>query len=1039
MPSKRPANQWPSPEPLRIRRSMSRSYLYSLIVMAVLPVFVLASLWIADLQREFEQRSEAWRRTYVETQKKTLMRQVGDVLDNLAFESASIETAQRLQLKLEVDNSIAQLDSLLREKGVVRSREQLLARARDLLAPLRFGGGSDHFFIHTLAGTAVLMPAYPQWQGQDISDRRDANGVDFVARLKALARAGGEGYLEVWYAALPGRVGPDSSRPAPLATIGNAYLTTQYIRYYAPLDIYVGAVGYMDDMLVAVQREELARLASAAADESILTVIDHHGSILLDRRRLAGSIDSPAPVDAAYWQQLRSADPPGGFLRSERTRANSDKPAPVLVVVRDYPGWKWRVAATFFLDNLELDIAGQRAALQQRIERRIAQIGITVLALIAVAALIALRLAQRTREAMRRFESFFTAASASSSTIDIARLPFIEFEQLAVDANRMIEQRTRIETELRQSEQRFEMALNASGSHLWDMNLVDYSIVMNGSLNRQLGYPETSALFDAGQWQDLVHPDDLNAVMASMGQLLVPAGQYGIEFRARHSDGTYRWMLARGAAVEFDAIGNPTRALGTIIEITDRKRMEQELVAARIAAEDANHAKSQFLSSISHELRTPLNGVLGYAQILLRDQSISAEHRHNLRAIESCGQHLLTLINDVLDLAKIESGRIDIDEQPCDLYELLDNVGNIVRERVESKGLAYRLEIARAVPAVIRTDAVKLRQILVNLLGNAVKFTARGSVTLRVAVGRHGSELLFAVEDTGVGIAEEKQREIFFPFHQVGQVAGGTGLGLPISQRLCEAMGGQLRVRSAMGAGSCFSFNLPMKISARALMPAAPHAENRFIDTAGQALTVMVADDNQINRQVLAGMLRASGIAIVEAENGQEALDQLHACARKGRPLPLVLMDVRMPVMDGFTATRAIKADPILRDTVVIAVSASVFPDVVTRMREEGCDDFVSKPVRIGVLLEVVAKYLRLPLRAVAEPQVAARAARLPSTLLQNLRAALAVGDIETLRAALPTLRTTPELDTWVREFEQRLDHFDIEAVRELLTEAAAH
>ena len=1017
------------PETLRIKRSMSRSYLYSLIVMAVLPVFVLASLWIADLQREFEQRSEAWRRTYVETQKRALTRQVGDVLDNLAFESANIEAAQRLQLKLEVDNGIAQLDSLRREKGVNRSREQMLARARELLAPLRFGGGRDHFFIHSLDGTAILMPAYPDWQGQDISGRRDANGIDFVARFQALARAGGEGYLEVWYAALPGR-----SSPAP--TVGNAYLTTQYIRYYAPLDIYVGAVGYIDDMLLAVQREELARLASAAADDSILTVLDRDGAVLLDRRQLDAGIAPPLPADAAYWRQLRNADPPGGFLRSERTHAATGKQAPVLVVVRNYPGWQWRVAATFFLDNLELDIADQRAALQQRIERRIAQIGITVLALIAVAGLIALRLARRTRQAMQRFESFFTAASGSGSAIDIARLPFGEFERLALDANRMIEQRSRIEAELRQSEQRFEMALNASGSHLWDMNLVDHTIVMNGSLNRQLGYPEASPLFDAPHWQALVHPDDLDRVMVSMGQLLVPAGQYGIEFRARDSVGNYHWMLARGAAVEFDAAGNPTRALGTIIDITDRKRMEQEVVAARIAAEDANHAKSQFLSSISHELRTPLNGVLGYAQILLRDQSISAEHRHNLRAIESCGQHLLTLINDVLDLAKIESGRIDIDEQPCDLYELLDNVGNIVRERVESKGLAYRLDIARAVPAVICTDAVKLRQILVNLLGNAVKFTARGGVTLRVVVSRHGSQLLFEVEDTGVGIAEDKQREIFFPFHQVGHVAGGTGLGLPISQRLCEAMGGQLRVRSSVGSGSCFSFTLPMKISARALMPAAPHAENRLIDTEGQALTVLVADDNQINRQVLAGMLRASGIAIVEAENGQEALDRLHERARQGQPLPLVLMDVRMPVMDGFAATRAIKADPLLRDTVVIAVSASVFPDVVERMREEGCDDFVSKPVRIGELLEVVARYLRLPLRAAAEPL---HAAKLPASLLQTLRAALAVGDVEALRAALPALRETPELVAWVREFERRLDHFDIDAVHELVTEAAAH
>lgn len=657
------------------------------------------------------------------------------------------------------------------------------------------------------------------------------------------------------------------------------------------------------------------------------------------------------------------------------------------------------------------------------------QILLAALMLFILAIVIALRLTHCMRLALQDFAALFASANANSTVIDLARLPFIECETLALNANRMIEQRNRIESTLRTSEQRFEMALSASGSHLWDMSLTDQVVTMNGNLHQQLGYPEIGRELDAASWAAMVHPADAERVQNSLAALLKPSSKYSVEFRMRDNKGDYHWMLARGAVVEFDAVGKPVRALGTVIEITDHKRMEQELVAARIAAEDANHAKSQFLSSISHELRTPLNGVLGYAQILLRDQNISAEHHHNLSAIESCGQHLLTLINDVLDLAKIESGKIDIDEQSCDLYDLLQSVGNIVRERITNKGLDYRLDIGASVPPVIRVDAVKLRQILVNLLGNAIKFTPRGTVELRVLV-QHDSELLFQVADTGIGIPSEKQRDIFSPFYQIAGTAGGTGLGLPISQRLCEAMGGQLTVQSTFGAGSCFSFSLPLKANTSASMLPPQHATHQLIDTAERTTTVMVVDDNRVNRQVLVGMLRASGIAVVQAESGRDALDQLRA-----RPLPLVLMDVRMPVMDGFEATRAIKSDPQLRDTIVVAISASVSADVIEGMRAQGCDNFIAKPVRIGELLAVIAQYLQLPLRAIEQPAAMASlsAAQLPESLLKDLRAAVAVGDIESLRNALRPLHDEPHLVAWATHIEHQLDYFDIEAVRNLL------
>lgn len=390
----------------------------------------------------------------------------------------------------------------------------------------------------------------------------------------------------------------------------------------------------------------------------------------------------------------------------------------------------------------------------------------------------------------------------------------------------------------------------------------------------------------------------------------------------------------------------------------------KESIVARIAADDANHAKSLFLSSMSHELRTPLNGVLGYVQMLQDNPSTSADQQRQLDAIESCGQHLLSLINDVLDLSKIESGRIDIEETNCNLYDLLESVSDIVRQRAQSKDLQYNLDIDKSVPPFVRIDDVKLRQILVNLLGNAIKFTERGNIVLRVSTRMDNRELLFQVRDTGIGIPAEKQQEIFQPFRQIGRSAGGTGLGLSISQRLCEAMGGMLLVQSSIGEGSCFSVNLPLVLGEAVKITEPLTAMHPIIDIGAQTITVLVADDNAINRQVLTSMLRANGFATDEVENGQEAIAALHQY-RQEQPYALVLMDVRMPVMDGLTATRAIKADPLLRDTKIIVVSASVSTETIKEMLAAGCDDFIKKPVRVRELLKKVAQHLNLPLHEV--------------------------------------------------------------------------
>lgn len=672
----------------------------------------------------------------------------------------------------------------------------------------------------------------------------------------------------------------------------------------------------------------------------------------------------------------------------------------------------------------------EHAALHRDLDQRIGFMLLIALGLLLAAALAAQRLAVRTRRDLQRFSDMFAEADRQGGAIDRSQLPFAELEQLACDANRIIAQRTRVEDALRLSEKQFQLALSAAACHTWELDLRSGSLAADPGWFAQLGYSGSSDAIAVEAWRSWLHPEDRAAAQQMFDDLRAARQTVvALELRVQDHAGEYRWFSCRGGVVEGESESG--RALGTVAEITERKRLEQELISARLAAEEASQAKSQFLSSISHELRTPLNGVLGYAQILLRDAGATEEQRRHLGAIESCGQHLLTLINDVLDLAKIESGRIEVRDTPCDLYGLLQSVSDIIRERADSKGLSYQLEIAPAVPQDILIDEVKVRQILINLLGNAVKFTDSGGITLRVHVSAGGGELLCQVVDTGIGIAPSQQDDIFQPFQQASRMSGGTGLGLAISRRLCEAMGGRLAVRSAVAAGSCFSVHLPLRPCPGTVERTPVRSPVQIIDIGARPVTVMVVDDNPVNRQVLAGMLRASGIGIIEAEHGQQALERL-----REQPVPLVLMDVRMPVLDGFATTRAIKRDPALRDTIIIAVSASVFPDVVEGMRAQGCADFISKPVRAADLLAILAKHLQLPLRELAPARPALRpAAPLPAPVVDALNAAIAVGDIEAMHAALQPLRgMSPELACLAERIAALLDNFDIEAVVELLT-----
>ena len=394
-------------------------------------------------------------------------------------------------------------------------------------------------------------------------------------------------------------------------------------------------------------------------------------------------------------------------------------------------------------------------------------------------------------------------------------------------------------------------------------------------------------------------------------------------------------------------------------EVREREALEAQardaLAQAASAAERASHAKSEFLAHMSHELRTPLNAILGYAQ-LLQKAKLEDKQMNAARVILRSGNHLLSLITDILDLSKIEAGKMELHAEPCDLRNAISAVHEIVRVPAEQKALAFSCEIANEVPAAVEVDEKRLRQVLLNLLGNAVKFTSSGRVALVVSlldVAKDSALLRFEVQDSGSGLSPEDIERVFRPFEQAGSVErreAGTGLGLTISRQLVDAMGSEIHVQSRVGHGSSFWFDLRLPVVELADHESAIDVTH-VTGYAGPRREVLVVDDGEDNRALLCAMLGKLDFECREAHNGLEALQ----FAQQIKP-DLILMDLKMPGMDGFEATRLIRIIEPLKDVPVIVISANIAEDSIAQCLAAGANAFVSKPIEEAELLRVMAR-----------------------------------------------------------------------------------
>ena len=579
-------------------------------------------------------------------------------------------------------------------------------------------------------------------------------------------------------------------------------------------------------------------------------------------------------------------------------------------------------------------------------------------------------------------------------------------------------------------------ALLIASQHLakvggWEFDVKSGKSFWTEELYRIHEIPRDPAIDHLSESQQCYRPEDRPIISEAFQNVVEKGEPYDLELPFTTSKGKPLWIRTTAKPVYED--GKIVSIVGNLMDITDQKKVREELKryqqhleelvmertdelkTAKEKAEAANRAKSIFLSNMSHELRTPLNAVLGFSQVMKNASDVTVEQRGNLDIITRSGEHLLNLINNVLDISKIESGRVALEESPIDLYQLLQEMQSLMHVRAAEKNLAFTLEQFSDLPQYVTVDGGKLRQVLINLIGNAIKYTKQGGVTLQARVAKQQSaeqvELGFEVADTGPGIRPEDQKRIFSPFVQLGDrlpTEAGSGLGLAICKQYVGLMGGTIGVVSEPEKGSVFRFEIPVAVVPAETIPAPPQRARVIGLAEGQAdRRLLIAEDQPENRLLLRKLLKPIGFELREVVNGQEAV----ALFEQWRP-HLIWMDMRMPVMDGLEATKRIKANEAGVQTRIIAVTAHALEEERREIQAAGCDGFIRKPYKDFEIFDALTKHLGVRFvyeeekpPAAAMKLDAADLAELPETLRNALEQALVRIDSEAVSGAIEAIR----------------------------------
>ncbi|NVN93926.1 MAG: PAS domain S-box protein [Bacteroidetes bacterium] len=631
--------------------------------------------------------------------------------------------------------------------------------------------------------------------------------------------------------------------------------------------------------------------------------------------------------------------------------------------------------------------------------------------------------------------------------VDTLKTPYLGHDGTLIGIlgiSRDITERKKAENELKQVSTRLALATRAGGVGVWDLDILNNVLLWDDQMFEIYGIVDKKYENAYNIWRAGIHPEDKLRSDGEIHMAINGEKEFNSEFRVVWPDGSIHNVRSL-ATVQRDITGTPLRMIGTNWDITEQKELETVLLNAKIEAELANKSKSMFLANMSHEIRTPLNAIIGFSQLMNRDPLLTEIQREYNTSIIRAGEHLLMLINNILELSKVEAGRVLLTPTNIDLHAFLKDIQMLFKERAQSKHLLFIFEIADDIPQHVIVDENKLRQVYINLIGNAVKFTDEGGIAVRTRINEineHTTQLVVEIQDSGPGISEHELKNLFKHFLQTSsgiKKGSGTGLGLALSRELVNLMGGNISVVTEVGKGSLFTFYVEIQKGVKEDFKVKVKKRIISVDKSEKKYRILTVDDKEENLQVVGKLLNLVGFETKEAVNGEDAIEKF----MEWNP-DLILMDLRMPVMDGYESCRQIKLTEKGKQTPIIALTASAFEEDKEKAKKYGLQGYIRKPFRENELFIAIAKTLDIKYIYDEESQseqksyindelaIAQDIAKIPNRLILKLLDAIAVADLDLLIELINSI----EIDNseLVEHLRSLANNYDYDYLQQILS-----
>lgn len=923
-----------------------RIYFLQVIIAVSLMFIVVLWLWIKREKSNFENETLVLQQEYLNNQKESIRKETERAVNYINYQINQTDTAIRLKLKKRVEMAHNIASSIYSKNIKSSSVESIKSQIKEALRPIRFDNGRGYFFIGSLSGYEILFPVKPEYEGKYMYNLQDDLGSYVMQNELKTVTAKGEGFVTNYWT----RPGFDSSM---------AFKKISYVKLFKPLNWYIGTGDYYKDFTYEVQQDVINWLSNYRfGNEGYVFVNTYEGDAIItdgkkvEEKRNLWNLEDPNGVKVIQEERKAIKNPEGDYIYYSWKKLTNNKISQKISFVKGVPEWNWMIGAGVYIEEINEVVQAKKEALKTSIKKDVLLITIWLSILLIFIYLFALLLSRKTKATINSFVQFFEKASHENVLIDESKINFSEFKTIGKSINQVITEIKESKLQSQEKDARYEKLFEESPEAIAFLDKYGVIERINTAFTKLFGYQKEECVHK--ELDDLIVPEELKK----------EASAHSENFKEGYSKQIEAIRITKDQKKVFvSIIGTPILVNEQLIgyyviyrNISEQKTFEQQLYDSKIKAEESDRLKTSFLTNLSHEIRTPLNAIIGFSTLLNTKEVSREDQKEYLRLLNNSGKLLLEIIDNIIDISKIESANLSVNKTNSNINTMLDELLLDLKEHMESSKLeSIDLTLHKAVrdkELYVLTDIKRLRQIFSNLLDNALKFTSTGRVEFGYKLNEY--EILCFVKDTGIGIQDNEVEFIFDRFRQADESTtrkyGGTGVGLALTKSLVELLGGKIWVESKKGEGAKFFFTIPYEVSKNKKRVISKNKLSK--NTNWQDKTIVIAEDVEANYKLLYSYLSNTKATIIWAKNGEQAVQLVEQKPN----IDLILMDINMPVMNGHEALKELQ-DRGYRMP-VIAQTAYATEEQHDEILNLGYSDYILKPITFNLLMQKISRFL---------------------------------------------------------------------------------